>query len=71
MLIQKTLGDIEEILLASLFIRVHHSTIVSQDAIINYSRTDGGYIVMNTGEKLIVSKARKESLLEKLGLKKD
>lgn len=71
LLISKTLGDIEEILPSSLFIRVHHSTIVSQDAIINYSRTDGGYIIMNTGEKLIVSKARKESLLEKLGLKKD
>jgi len=29
----------------------------------------GGYVVINTNEKLIVSKARKEALLDKLGLK--
>ncbi len=54
-----------------IFVRIHHSTIVNLNAVTHYSRTDGGYLVMNTGEKLIVSKARKDALLEKLGLKKD
>ncbi len=70
MLISKTLGDIEEMLPAEIFIRIHHSTIVNINAVTHYVRTDGGCVVMNTNEKLMVSKARKESLLEKLGLKK-
>jgi len=71
MLISRTLGDIQEMLPPEIFIRIHHSTIVNLNAVTQYSRTDGGYVVLNTGEKLIVSKARKDNLLEKLGLKKD
>ncbi|HYJ64083.1 MAG TPA: LytTR family DNA-binding domain-containing protein [Parafilimonas sp.] len=71
LLISRTLGDIEEILPPDIFIRIHHSTVANLNAVTNYSRADGGYLVMNTGEKLIVSKARKDNLLEKLGLKKD
>ena len=69
LLISKTLGDIEEILPPEIFIRIHHSTIVNLNAVTHYIRTDGGYVVMNTNEKLMVSKARKDVLLEKLGLK--
>ena len=69
LLISKTLGDIEEMLPTEIFIRIHHSTIVNLNAVTHYIRTDGGYVVMNTNEKLMVSKARKEVLLEKLGLK--
>jgi two-component system LytT family response regulator len=71
LLISRTLGDIEEMLPPEIFIRIHHSTIVNINAVTHYSRTDGGYVVMNTNEKLMVSKARKEVLLEKLGLKKN
>ncbi len=52
-----------------IFIRIHHSTIVNMNAVTQYHRTDGGYVVMNTNEKLMVSKARKEALLQRLGLK--
>jgi two-component system LytT family response regulator len=69
LLISRTLGDIEEMLPSEVFIRIHHSTIVNINAVTHYSRTDGGYVVMNTNEKLMVSKARRETLLEKLGLK--
>jgi two-component system, LytTR family, response regulator len=69
MFISRTLGDIEEILPRELFIRIHHSTIVNTNAITHYSRTDGGYVVINTKEKLMVSKARKEALLQQLGLR--
>jgi two-component system LytT family response regulator len=68
-LISKTLGDIEELLPPEIFIRIHHSTIVNIQAVKHYSRTDGGYVVMNTNEKLMVSKPRKEALLQRLGLK--
>jgi two-component system LytT family response regulator len=69
MLISRTLGDIEEMLPAEIFLRIHHSTIVNLNAITRYSRTDGGYVVITTKEKLMVSKARKEALLQHLGLK--
>jgi two-component system LytT family response regulator len=69
LLISRTLGDIEEMLPAEMFIRIHHSTIVNANCITHYSRTDGGYVVINTKEKLMVSKARKEALLQHLGLK--
>lgn len=71
LLISRTLGDIEEMLPHDIFKRIHHSTIVNLNAVTHYLRTDGGYVVMNTGEKLMVSKARKEALLQRLGLKKD
>ena len=68
-LVSKTLGDIEEMLPPEIFIRIHHSIIVNINAVTHYIRTDGGYVVINTNEKLMVSKARKEVLLERLGLK--
>ena len=69
LLISRTLGDIEEMLPPEIFIRIHHSTIVNLNAVTHYIRADGGYVVMNTNEKLMVSKARKEILLERMGLK--
>ena len=69
LLISRTLGDIEEMLPPEIFIRIHHSTIVNLNAVTHFIRSDGGYVVMNTHEKLMVSKARKEVLLERMGLK--
>jgi two-component system, LytTR family, response regulator len=69
LLISRTLGDIEEMLPHEIFIRIHHSTIVNLNAVTHFIRADGGYVVMNTNEKLMVSKARKEVLLERMGLK--
>jgi two-component system LytT family response regulator len=69
LLVSKALGDIEEMLPPEIFIRVHHSSMVNVNAIIQYIRSDGGYVVMTTNEKIMVSKARKEALLERLGLK--
>jgi len=69
LLISRALGDIEEMLPAEIFIRVHHSTIVNLNAITHCVRTDGGYVIMKTNEKLMVSKARKDALLNRLGLK--
>ena len=69
MLISRTLGDIEEMLPADIFVRIHHSTIVNLNAVTHYLRSDGGYVILNNNEKLMVSKARKEHLLQKLGLR--
>ncbi len=70
-LVSKTLGDIEELLPTDLFIRIHHSTVVNAGFITHFVRTDGGYVKLQTGEQLIVSKSKKDAVMERLGLKKD
>jgi len=70
-LISKNLGDIEEILPSDIFQRIHHSTIINLHHITNFIKSDGGYLLLDNGEKLMISKAKKETLMEKLGLKKN
>ncbi len=69
MLISRTLGDVAELLPPEIFQRIHHSTLVNVTYISQFIRSDGGYIVLKNGEKLYVSKTKKEMLLARLGLK--
>ena len=71
LVISRTLSDIEEMLPPDLFHRIHHSTLVNLSHVTHLFKTDGGYIVLDSGEKLAVSKSKKESLMGRLGLKKD
>ena len=70
-LVSKTLGDIEELLPTDIFQRIHHSTVVNLNYVTHFVRSDGGYVKLQTGEQLTVSKSKKESVMERLGLKKD
>ena len=69
MLISRALGDVEELLPPDIFQRIHHSSLVNISYISQFLRTDGGYVVLGNGEKLAVSKSKKDSLMERLGLK--
>ena len=68
-LVSKTLGDIEELLPVDLFQRIHHSTVINLGFITHFVRSDGGYVKLQSGEQLPVSKSKKEGLMERLGLK--
>jgi two-component system LytT family response regulator len=68
-LISRTLGDVEELLPPEMFQRIHHSSLVNVEYISQFLRTDGGYVVLKNGEKLSVSKTKKEMLMARLGLK--
>ena len=68
-LVSRSLGDIEELLPAALFMRIHHSTVVNINYVTHFVRTDGGYVKLQTGEQLPVSKSKKETVMNKLGLK--
>ena len=68
-LVSRTLGDIEELLPTDLFQRIHHSTVVNLGFVTHFVRSDGGYVKLQTGEQLVVSKSKKENLMERLGLK--
>ncbi|MEP7141504.1 MAG: LytTR family DNA-binding domain-containing protein [Ferruginibacter sp.] len=69
LLISRTLGDVEELLPPEIFQRIHHSTLINITYIAQFLRTDGGYVVLKNGEKFSVSKAKKEMLMARLGLK--
>jgi two-component system LytT family response regulator len=55
---------------SDLFLRIHHSTVININFVTHFVKGDGGYIKMQTGEELTVSKSRKEAVLNKLGLQK-
>ena len=57
--VSKTLGDIEELLPPDLFLRIHHSTVVNLGYVTHFVRSGGGYVKLQTGESLIVSKSKK------------
>jgi two-component system LytT family response regulator len=69
LLVSRSLGDIAEMLPDPYYIRIHHSTIVNQSSITHFLRTDGGYVQLKSGEKLMVSKSRKNEVMQRLGLK--
>ena len=66
LLVSKTLKTFEAQLTPYGFIRVHHSYLVNPDYIQRYVRGDGGYLVLENGETISVSRSRKQYLLEKL-----
>ena len=63
----RTLKEIEEQLTEFQFlIRVHHSYLVNLNEVLRYVRGEGGYLVMNDGTTINVSRSRKEPLLRKI-----
>jgi len=67
----RTLKEIEEQLVGlSYFIRVHHSYLINLNEVNKYIRGEGGYLVMNDGSTVNVSRNRKEFLLKKLTIGK-
>ncbi len=64
----KTLKYFEEILQPFGFIRIHYSCLVNPNKIKRYVKGDGGYVIMENGKNLSVSRSRKEELLNNLRL---
>jgi len=61
----RTLKEMEEMLEDFNFIRIHHSHIINPDYLQKFLKQDGGYVVMNDGSVISVSRSRKESFLNK------
>src|SRR5205814_8681745 len=66
MIVSRMLKEMEEILEEYSFLRVHHSYIVNLNEISRYVKGEGGYLIMNDGSSIDVSRSRKEILLQKL-----
>ena len=62
----RTLKEMEEVLQDfNSFLRVHHSYLVNLNEVTKYIRGEGGYLVMNDGSTVNVSRSRKDLLLKK------
>lgn len=65
-LVSKPIGKFEEMIGDNIFFRVHSSYLVNLNFIKKYSRSDGGYVVLENGKSLSVARNRKEELVEAL-----
>lgn len=62
LLICRTLKEVENLLSAHGFIRVHQSHLINPKYLKKFLRNDGGYVVMEDGEKISVSKINKDKV---------
>jgi two-component system LytT family response regulator len=65
--ISKTLKEFEDMLAAYDFFRPHNSFLVNLRRVKEFIRGDGGYLVMENKMKVLVSKSKREQLMELLG----
>jgi two-component system, LytTR family, response regulator len=63
-LVSKTLKEIEELLRAPAFFRIHHSWLVNLHYAIRYVKGEGGYLVMKNDASIPVSRNKREELLK-------
>ncbi|MEO7488548.1 MAG: LytTR family DNA-binding domain-containing protein [Ferruginibacter sp.] len=63
----KTLKDFEELLPASMFIRIHHSHLINKNGIEKYIKGEGGQVVMKNGVTLDVARRKKEEFMKAIG----
>jgi two-component system LytT family response regulator len=63
-LICRTLKEVEKVLSENGFIRVHQSHLVNPRFIRKFVRQDGGFIVMEDGHEVSVSRTKKDRLFE-------
>ena len=60
LVLSKTLKDFEKLLDKYFFIRIHKSFLINPNYMKKYYRNDGGYLVMQDGKSIPVSKSKKD-----------
>lgn len=63
-LICRTLKEVESLLSTNGFIRIHQSHLINPLYLKKFLRNDGGYVVMEDGEKISVSKNNKDKIID-------
>ena len=62
--VSKTLSNIEEKIDSKSFIRIHKSHLVNLNYLRKFVKSDGGYVVMDDGTQVPVSRRKKEDLTQ-------
>lgn len=60
----KSIGEFESQLISQKFFRIHHSTLINLDHVIEFQRFDGGYVIMENNAKLEVSQRKRKDFLD-------
>lgn len=63
LLLSKSLKQIESMLSAYPFVRIHQSHLINMKHIRKYIRGSGGYVIMSNGQQLAVARARKDDII--------
>jgi len=63
MTVSKTLKEFEELLMDYGFIRIHQSHLVNSSQIKSYQKSDGGYITMNDGSVIPISRTKRNEII--------
>jgi two-component system, LytTR family, response regulator len=66
-LISKTLGDVQEVLEAQNFVRVHRQYVVNLAHIQKLIKGEGTYLLLSNGSTIPISRQQKDRLLERFG----
>lgn len=64
--VTKTLKELDQLLSAYNFVRIHHSHLINLSHLKTYLKGEGGEVVLSNGEHVNVSRSRKSGLLKKL-----
>jgi len=65
-IVSRSLKDIEKMLPERKFFRVHHSYLIHLGKVSRYVKQDGGYLIMNNGDEVKISRQKKEILLKRM-----
>ena len=65
--VAKTLKDFEELLPATIFMRIHHSYIINKNLVKKYIKGEGGQVVMSNDTLLDVARRKKEEFMRVMG----
>jgi two-component system LytT family response regulator len=63
-LVSKPMKEIDDTLSGNDFYRIHNSFLINLNHINKYVRGDGGYVVMNDGTPVSISRTRKQEFVE-------
>lgn len=66
LIVSRTLKEYDELLTPYNFLRVHQSHLINLDEIKSFIKNDGGYLVMNDGSSVSISRQRKNEVMEVL-----
>jgi len=66
-LVSRTLGEYEDLLVNQNFCRVYYSHIINLAHLHRYIKTDGGYAEMSDGTHVEISRRKKDEFLMRLG----
>lgn len=63
-LISKTLKDVEKTLVSHMFLRIHQRFLINPRHLKQYNKNDGGYVIMDDGNSIPVSKQKRHLLTD-------